>query len=195
MLKLIYPIALNSRIKGFTLIELIVSVSVTSILAAIAVPNLNDFIVRMRVDNEISQLHRMLLLARNTAINHGQNTILCPLDSNSQCTTQWQNELSIFVDINDNKQLDVNEKIISTRAAINIEDKLVYGKTRNKVTYKPIGHLSGLSNGTFRYCPKNHEKLSRGIVVARSGRVYQSSDVDSDGIDENRGNKEINCDS
>tara|TARA_R110001583_G_scaffold1152_17_gene9608 strand:- start:34 stop:552 length:519 start_codon:yes stop_codon:yes gene_type:complete len=170
-----------------------VSVSVTSLLAAIAVPNFNDFIIKMRVDNEISKLHRMLLITRNVAINSGQKTILCPLDNSFQCTTQWQNELSVFTDINNNKLFDANEKIIKIREAITTGDTLVYGKTRNKITFKPTGQLSGLANGTFRYCPKSYKNHSRGLVVARSGRVYQSSDIDNDGIDENRGNKEINC--
>lgn len=183
----------NSNIRAFTLIELIVSISITSILAAIAIPNFSEFIVQLRVDNEISSLHRMLLITRNSAINSGQKAIICPLDDTQQCTTQWQNELSVFIDVNDNKKFDANENIISIRAEINTNDKLVYGKGRNKITFKPTGQLSGLANGTFRYCPLMYENHSRGIVVARSGRVYQSSDIDNDGIDENRGNKEINC--
>jgi type IV fimbrial biogenesis protein FimT len=179
--------------KGVTLIELVVSVAVTSVLALIAVPNFNDFIVKMRVDNEISQLHRMLLITRNAAINSGQKAILCPLENNTHCTTQWQNELSVFIDVNDNKLFDANETVIKVRGAISSDDKLIYGKGRNKITFKPTGHLSGLANGTFRYCPKHYKNYSRGIVVARSGRLYQSSDVDNDGVDENRGSKEISC--
>jgi len=184
------------KVGGFTLVELMVSVSVTSILTAIAVPNLGNFIVKMRVDSEISQLHRILLTTRNAAINSGYKAILCPLDVNFQCTNQWQKELSAFVDVNDNKKFDSddNETLLSIRAAIKSEDKLIYGIGRTKITFKPTGHLSGLANGTFRYCPKNYENHSRGIVVARSGRLYQSSDIDNDGIEENRGNKEISCD-
>lgn len=193
MLKLSYSLALNLSIKGFTLMELMVSLSVTSVLAAIAIPNFNDFIIKMRVDNEISQLHRMLLLTRNTAINSGQNVILCPLNKSLQCTTQWQKELSAFTDVNNNKVFDNNEKVIKIREAITIGDELVYGKGRTQVTFKPTGQLSGLANGTFRYCPKTHKNNSRGIVVARSGRIYQSSDLDHDGIDENRGGKQIHC--
>lgn len=194
MLKLIYPITPNSSIKGFTLIELMVSISVTSILAAIAVPNFSEFIVQLRVDNEIASLHRMLLITRNAAINSGHKAIICSLNNSFQCTGQWQNELSVFVDVNDNKKFDTNENVISIRAEINTSDKLVYGKGRNKITFKPTGQLSGLANGTFRYCPRDHKNLSRGIVVARSGRLYPSSDIDNDGIDEKRGGEEINCD-
>jgi type IV fimbrial biogenesis protein FimT len=193
MLKLNYSIITNPSIKGFTLIELMVSISITSILAVIAVPNFSVFLSKMRVNNEISQLHRMLLMTRNAAINSGQKAILCPLGNSAQCTTQWQNELSVFVDVNNNKLLDANENVIKVKAKIISGDILIYGKGRNKITFKPTGKLSGLANGTFRYCPKNHKNNSRGIVVARSGRVYQSSDIDNDGLDENRGNKEINC--
>jgi type IV fimbrial biogenesis protein FimT len=193
MLKLISPIASNIGFKGFTLIELVVTVSILSILATIAVPNFNEFIIKMRVDNEISQLYRMLLITRNTAINSGHKTILCPLNNNFECTTQWQNELSVFIDVNNNKMLDVDEKVSRVREAITTGDKLVYGKYRNKITFKPTGQLSGLANGTFRYCPQRYKNNARGIVVARSGRVYQSSDVNNDGIDENRGNKKIEC--
>lgn len=193
MLNLLPLHAQKSYHKGVTLIELMVSVSVTSILAAIALPNFNDFIVQMRVDNEISHLYRMLLITRNSAINSGQRAIVCPLNHDSQCTGQWQNELSVFIDVNNNKNLDANEKIITTRAAISKDDELIYAKGRMRITFQPTGHLSGLANGTFRYCPQNYKNHSRGIVVARSGRVYQSSDIDNDGIDENRSNKEITC--
>ena len=191
---LIFPIAQNSIIKGFTLVELMVSVSVTSILAAIAVPNFSDFIVKMRVDNEISRLHRMLLITRNAAINSGQKAIICPLDNSFQCTEQWQNQLSVFVDVNDNKKFDINEEVIRIRAEINIGDELVYGKGRNKITFKPTGQLSGLANGTFRYCPKTHKNRARGITIARSGRLYQSSDINNDGLEESRSYKKMNCD-
>jgi type IV fimbrial biogenesis protein FimT len=194
MLKLTYITLANTEFKGFTLIELIVAISVISILAAIAVPNFNDFIIKVRVDNEVSNLHRVLLIARNSAINSGQKAILCPLEKNAQCTTNWQNKLSVFIDTNNNKLFDASEKVLKIRAAITTGDTLLYGKDRNKITFKPTGQLSGLANGTFRYCPKDYKKYSRGIVVALSGRVYQSSDIDNDGIDENRGSKEISCD-
>lgn len=180
---------------AFTLIELLISISITSILTTIAFTSLEDFIVDMRVDNEISQLHRILLITRNSAINAGQKAILCPLNASFECTTQWQNELSVFIDANDNKRFDQNknEKILRIKEAIVTDDTLVYGKGRTKITFKPTGQLSGLANGTFRYCPKNHEDKARGIIVARSGRVYQSADINNDGLDENRQYKKITC--
>jgi type IV fimbrial biogenesis protein FimT len=190
-----FLISYLKRQSGMTLLELVITITIISILTAIALPNMNDFIVRMRVNDEISMLQRLLLTTRNAAINSGERAIMCPLTSGGECTTDWHKELSVFIDNNNNKTFDSanNERLLVTKSAIKTGDKLIYGKGRVMVAYQPSGHLTGLSNGTFRYCPLAHDDKSRGIVIARSGRLYASSDIDNDGKDETRMNKEITC--
>ena len=181
---------------GITLIELMVSIGVTSILITIALPSFNDFIVQLRVDSEISRLSRLLLAARNHAINNECNVIICPLKINGVCSVDWHKELSVFVDTNNNKKFDRddNELLIATKSSINSGDILKYATNRNKITYQATGHLFGLSNGTLRYCPKGYEEKSRAIVIARSGRFYATTDNNKDGQDETRSNQKIVCD-
>ena len=184
------------NIKGFTLIELIVSISITSILAAIAVPNFSAFLSQMRVDNEISVLYRLLFTARNAAINNSLPVTICPLNDQNQCTTQWQNEISVFIDLNNNNIYDANnnEILIRTKSAIKNDDKLQYGLWRSRIMYAPTGRTAGWgSNGTFKYCPKGYPEQSRAIRIATSGRLYISSDIDQDGREEVRSGSEINC--
>ncbi len=180
---------------GFTLLELMASIAIVAILTAITLPNLNNFVVQMRVNDEISILKRLLLTTRNAAINSGERAIMCPLTSGGKCTTDWHKEISVFIDNNNNKTFDAanNEILLVTKSAIKLGDQLIYGKGRVKVAYQPSGHLTGLSNGTFRYCPLAYDDKSRGIVIARSGRFYASTDIDNDGKDETRMNKEITC--
>ena len=184
------------KCNGFTLIELMISVSIVAIVAAIVIPNFNEFIVRMRVDNEISQLHRLLLTARNSAINANRDVTLCPIDNNSHCTTDWQNNIIVFVDINDDSiySPELNEVIIRIKSSAKINDKLQYGLFRKKIKFAATGRTTGWgSNGTLKYCPEHNTELSRAIVIATSGRFYPSTDIDLDGKDEIRNGNEITC--
>jgi len=167
---------------GFTLVELIVAIAVVAIITTIALPNLNTFLVKMRVDNEITEMQRLLLTARNTAINTGKNTTVCPL-SNGACTTNWQNEISVFT----------ADETIKIKDAIKSSDKLQFSST-SAVVYAPSGRLVTPSvQSTFKYCPKSNADESRGIDLSISGRTYLSSDTDNDGKDEDRSGNEIAC--
>lgn len=167
-----------SKCNGFTIIELLVSIAILLSLASIGIPSLNNFIIKVRVDNEVFHVHRLLLFSRNAAINSNQKVTFCPLDESNQCINRWHKELSVFTDINNNKIFEplLNEKLLAHKAAIRAGDMLSYGTTRNGLTYAETGHLSGWGqNATFSYCPENHPEKSRGIIVARSGRSYVSA--------------------
>lgn len=196
MLKLTYPVTQNSIIKGFTLIELMVSVSVTSVLATFAVPNFNEFIVQIRVDNEISKLQRLLLTARNHAISVQYPVTLCPLNEQNQCTSQWQDEIAVFIDSNDNKIYEPasNEVLIAMKDFAHEGDRLQYGLNRNRIKFAPTGRTTGWgSNGTLKYCPINYNDHSRAIVISTSGRFYSSRDINGDGRDQIRNGGNIIC--
>jgi type IV fimbrial biogenesis protein FimT len=188
-----------NRYNGFTLIEVLVALAILVSLTAIGVPSLAKYTVKLKVDNEISHLYRLLLSARNSAINSGKPTTVCPLDDENNCSGDWAKSIYVFTDENDNKRFEPNdnEQIIVMKAAISIQDKLQYGKNRLGVTYTSTGHLSGWGqNGTFKYCPKNHLNQSRGIIVATSGRLYksyQSTTGKNKGKDKNRSGIVIFC--
>lgn len=181
------------KTNGFTLFEVLIGLSILGIITAIAVPNLTQFLVNTRVDNEISQLQRLLLVARNTAINAEQTVTVCPLSASLSCTNNWQNQLTVFIDVDGDGNLETgsNDKIVKVKESISNGDRLQF--SRNSVIYTPSGRLSGFSNGTFSYCPAEQSNLSRGIILFRSGRAYLSSDTNRDGIEEDRNGNEITC--
>lgn len=176
--------------KGFTLVELMVTIAVAGILTMIALPSLSDFLVRMRVDNEVIEIQRLLLTARNTAINSGLNTSLCPLKDDNTCDaiTNWTGRIGVV-------RIDAvnGDVLIKEKAPITAGDQLTFAFSN--VTYNPAGQL-GFFNGnssTFSYCPRGNPDYSRGVVVTISGRSTLSSDNNGDGKDQDRLGTNISC--
>ena len=162
---------------GLSLIELLVTLALLSSITAIAVPSFADFIVRSRVDNEIYRISTLLQTARNHAINYNTTVTFCPLSINNRCKDDWSKPLSVFTDPNNNKEFEpsLKEKLLAHKPNTTSGDQLTYARSRIGVTYSPTGHLSGWGqNGTFKYCPYNHADKARGIIVATSGRIYQT---------------------
>jgi type IV fimbrial biogenesis protein FimT/type IV fimbrial biogenesis protein FimU len=185
----------SNKSSGFTLTELIIGIAIVGILTAIAVPSMSTFLVQSRVDNEISEIHRLILNARNNAINSGKNVTLCPLDGTT-CGTNWQNELSVFVNSDNTVANNIvfdkdDESIIKVKAKISSGDTLAFSD--GIIIFSPTGRLVSGGNSAFSYCPKNKGDLSRGVEISLSGRVYATGDTDNDGKDENRNSTEVSC--
>jgi len=180
--------------RGFTLVEVMVAIAVISIISAIALPSMGNFLVKMRVDNEISEIQRLLLTARNMAINTGKNTTVCPLSSSGACTNNWQNEISVFTNSDNSLATNNNfvapDELVKIKEEIKAGDKLQY--SQNSIIYTPDGRLLTAS-ADFSYCPKDKADHSRGISISLSGRSYTSSDTDNDDKDEDRSGNEIVC--
>ncbi|WP_426664593.1 GspH/FimT family pseudopilin [Rhodanobacter aciditrophus] len=78
--------------RGFTLIELMVTLAVLAILTMIAVPSFRDTIRRNRVNSASNALLADLGYARAEAIDRGQTVTMCPSANGTSCTssgTAW----------------------------------------------------------------------------------------------------------
>ena len=192
------------KARGFTLLEVLFTIAILAVISTIAMPKISEFIIATRVDNEISSMHRLILNARNAAVNTGKNVTLCPL-SNKTCSTNWNAELTVFTnDTNtladnrvynndgDEENESADEKLIKVKAAILSSDSLNYDA--NIIIFSPTGRAVSGGNSTFTYCPSDEISLARSLYISLSGRVYASNDDDNDGIDEDRSDVEVSCD-
>jgi type IV fimbrial biogenesis protein FimU len=69
---------MRDRYKGFSLIELIVTVAVIAISASIAIPSFTTLIRNNRADSDTGDFYRALNYARLEAINRGVNVRVTP---------------------------------------------------------------------------------------------------------------------
>lgn len=83
--------ALPSSVRGFTLFELMVVVSVLAIISAIAAPSFRSFLAGQRIKAASYDLTSALLLARNEALKRNGNVQV------SRTGTSWNNGWQIKV--------------------------------------------------------------------------------------------------
>ncbi|MEM9531806.1 MAG: GspH/FimT family pseudopilin [Pseudomonadota bacterium] len=159
--------------RGFSLIELLVSLTLLAILISTGVPAVGDLLARQEVLAAHSRLFTHLNLARTVAITEGRQTVLCPSTDGERCSggTQWQTGWVAFVDGNRNRTLDAGERRLRVgRLPEGIS--VTSSRARRAIRYLPSGASPG-SNLTFTVCHER-EVAPRAIVLSNVGRARMS---------------------
>ncbi|QQX81512.1 GspH/FimT family pseudopilin [Shewanella sp. KX20019] len=163
------------RQTGFTLIELIVTLAISTILMAIAVPSFNSLYAYVRADINIRKIQQSIQLARNHAITYGMRVTVCPIES-QRCSTDWQQNISVFTDTGQANTIDGSDRLIYSLGPFNPQDSILFN--RAAIKFQPDGLAAG-SNGTLKYCPDSSlGSYAKAIVINRSGRARFSSSND-----------------
>ena len=74
-----------AKARGFTLVELMVTVAVLGILAVIAVPSMTGMINNSRVRGQSEEITAALQLARSEAVRRNQRITACAAASGTTC--------------------------------------------------------------------------------------------------------------
>src|SRR5687768_2450337 len=89
------PSSLRTARAGFTLIEMMVAISVVAILIGVAAPGLRDFMLNVRLTGYANDLLTALMLARSEATKRDVRVSVCARKKNNdgQCANgqQWDN--------------------------------------------------------------------------------------------------------
>jgi len=161
---------------GFTLIELVVTLSILGVLVAAGLPSYYQWIASRQVANQAQFLADTLDLARSEAIKHGYRVSVCKSLDRRQCTTRggWEAGWIMYVDENHDGDIDADEQVIRLEGPA-LDGITVHGNrpVADFVSYTPLGHarlLSGaLQMGTFVVCKPGQSALK--VVLANSGRA------------------------
>lgn len=95
------------RSRGFTLVELMVTVAVVAILAAIAFPSFEATMRSNRVATTTNELIASFALARSEALRSPGGAHVCTSNNGTACTgTAWDQGWIVWIDINGNGALN-----------------------------------------------------------------------------------------
>jgi len=171
--------------SGFTLIELMMTVSIVAILALFALPEMRNVILNNRIKDASLNLYSSLTLARSEAIKRNVNIVSMVAASGG-----WQNGWSVTC-VEDNPGGPIyscgnggSNAVIGTEGAVDSSISLS-GPAGNIVTYNRDGRVS-TGSAEFRLTAgaNNNVASMRCVNVDASGRPRTRADsngVDSDG--------------
>lgn len=164
---------LTNTANGFTLLELMVSISILAITLSLGIPGLGEFMQNQNLRSENQRLHIDLLFARSMAVNQGQQVIICAASAGDGCadTPAWEQGWLIFIDSNNDREYQQSEQRLRIAAAM---DSLQARSSiyRRKIRFYPDGSAAG-SAAKITICDSRGRNHARALVIANSGRIRQ----------------------
>lgn len=167
---------------GFTLIELIITLTLAAILLTIGIPSFQTTLQSNRRVTQVNELISALNIARSEAIKRGNQVFICISNNGTSCVTgsgAWETGWIIFVDNNGNSTLDNNDTIINVHGQFPSSITVRAGSAfSNWIAYLSNGTSRGNgtattdtdSNRTFRICDSQGVSQARLIVINATGR-------------------------
>lgn len=164
-----------SKIKGYSLIELLIVMSIAGILVALSAPAFQDTIEAANTNSQIKVMLTTLNLARSEAIKRGQDVSICASPDGADCDADtWSDGWMVFVDNNDDADGDVGS-VDAGDEVIRVYDSLGAASTMtfsvDIFAYNSLGFSATGGNQTFLLCPASGNSANaRSIDIGPSGR-------------------------
>jgi type IV fimbrial biogenesis protein FimT len=141
-----------NRLSGFTLVEILIAMTVVAILLTIGVPSFRYVTNSNRIAAEINGLLGDMQFARAEAIKEGRPVTVCVSANSTTCSNAntWQNGWIVFSDVNGNAAVDVaTDVVLRVQKTFASTDTFVATNAVGAVTFNREGYANGIANGTL----------------------------------------------
>ena len=164
----------SRRERGFTLIELMVTVSVAAILLAMAAPSLASFIRSNRLTSSANEMVATLQTARTSAVSNRARVVVCPSDDGATCADAVGGR---WIAVMTRNGVDTVLRDSSLPEAVTIKASANLSAGGNTFTFFPSGFsvvgagAAGTTNGTIGLCVADLSGNNGIDVTASVGRI------------------------
>ncbi|HUV23027.1 MAG TPA: GspH/FimT family pseudopilin [Gammaproteobacteria bacterium] len=158
--------------SGFTLLELMITLTLISLVMAIGIPSMRDFIKNDRLVTQINTMVGHLAYARSEAVTRHQTVIICASSNLTSCSSSnWAEGWILFVDTDNNADFSAGEDMLRQHEALS-GGATFTSSVGSVVTYDERGFAPN-SIGTFSLCDDRGTAHMKSISISATGRVRQ----------------------
>jgi type IV fimbrial biogenesis protein FimT len=159
---------------GMTFMELLVSMVILLLMAGYAMPAMSTWHREAQIRSAGMHFRQMLDTGRYTALAGRGHVTLCPVDAAWQCSSRWQRDLMLFLDIDGDGQQQAGERALSNwRMPEGVWLEWRAFRKKPYIQWTAQGQTAAL-NGTFTLCnDEARPEWVRQWVVNKIGRVRE----------------------
>jgi len=158
--------------RGFTLVELMITISIASILLAVAVPSYQSLMKGSHLTTQANEFMTALHYARSEAVKRGIRVTICKSADGATCNgDSWQDGWLIFSDAGIAGSVDSGDEVLRVFPKLAGSSLKGGSNFSDRISYLRNGRSQGgnnLPNGTFTLC---HQEDAREIIINVSGRA------------------------
>ena len=161
---------------GFTLVELMITLSIAAILTTVAIPSFTETIKNNRLATKINLMAGSLNLARSEAVKRGLRVNIC-VSNATQTACAGGNNFRLgwitYVDADSSNGFTPGDQIIHTVESL--PPSMTFTGTAPEVGFTPQGAARVV--GTFTLCDDRTGEIGREITLNVTGRAHLDNPV------------------
>ncbi|MCD0247857.1 Tfp pilus assembly protein FimT/FimU [Xanthomonas melonis] len=167
----------DCRIHGFTLVELMITIAVLAIVAAIGYPSFQGVIRSNRAATANNEVLGLLNLARSEALRSGQRGAICGSSNGTACDGTWGGGILAWGDVNANGALDGGEPVL--RYWLGNPKLVVQGPSTGVIAFDGRGRRVSAGDQQVSVRPDqcSGQALMRTLLVNAAGQVRSRKDT------------------
>lgn len=164
--------------KGFTLIEALVTIAIAGILIALGLPSFTTLIKDRRLQGHQEAFLGALVEARSTALARQRRTVLCASADGASCAASgsenWSSGWIVFVDNDADLVRDNGEELVLVGGAappsVTLDTTLSTALT--PLSFDSMGHSA--ASRQFVWCDDRGTSKCRNLNVMVTGMIRKS---------------------
>lgn len=157
--------------RGFTLLDLLIALTILGIVFGIALPALDNAVARVRAGAVRSALTVTLFDAQRHATVLGREIVVCPAEA-GQCVggRDWSRGWIAFVDSDGDRLRGPGDTLIRREQALASGQRLLGSVGRPRVVYQPNGGNAG-ANLSFTLCDRRGVDAAQALILSNGARL------------------------